>query len=95
MKEGALCCFGLLSEGIRPDFPPVTLDIAVSSFAPKRLTPSYGILHQLDFEARSADQGLSHNALLAITVANIDLEADLMVSTKASATKSPARLSFL
>lgn len=83
---------GLLSEGMSPDFPPVTLEMAVSNFVPKRCSPSNGIRHQLDLDAGSAVQGLSHKALLAITEANIDFEADLIVSTEASATKSPARL---
>lgn len=83
---------GLLSEGMSPDFPPVTLEMAVSSFVPKRCSPSNGIRHQLDLEAGSAVQGFSHNALLAVTEASIDLDADLIVSTEASATKSPARL---
>lgn len=51
---GGFCCFGLLSEGIMPDFPSVTFNIAESNFAPKRFVLSYGILHQLVLEVASA-----------------------------------------
>lgn len=54
------------SERISPDFPPVTFDMAVSNFAPKRFVPLYEILHQLVFKVASTAQGLSHKALLAI-----------------------------
>lgn len=40
LKEGPFCDLVLLSEGISSDFPPVTVEIAESSFEPKRLTPS-------------------------------------------------------
>lgn len=56
---------------------------------PKRFDP-HGILHQFAFDAVSATLGFSHNALLAMTEANITRADDLMLSTKASATKSPA-----
>lgn len=78
---------------MRPDLPPVIFKIAESSLGPNRFVPSYGILHQLYFEVASVTQGFSHNTLLDVTAANIALAEDLMISTDASATKSPARLS--
>ena len=49
------------------------VEMAGSRFAPNRFEPSYGILHQFDFDAASAIQGFSHKALLAITEASIAL----------------------
>lgn len=73
--------------------PPVTLEMAESNLGPKRLVPSYGILHQFVFDAASATQGFSHKALLAINEANIAQAKDPMMPTETSATKSPANLS--
>lgn len=81
--------------GIKPDFLPVTLEIALLSFLMNKDPPSKGILHQPCLEDGSATQGLNHKALLSVTVFSIMRERDLNISIVASAINPAVSLRLL